>query len=557
MLVFLLYLSVSSDVSFEPGRDYVYPSEFNGWTNITDVEIPEGILKIGDSAFLGCTNLVTISFPNSLQHVDVSAFNGCSKLSSVTFIGDFTKLSYNAFFGCSSLVSVTFPKGFNSYQMGAIRGTSKLASINFEEGNQFYCVENGLLMDYDKTYVLFSTTDAVDVVLPSTVKVIYGYAFEYSKSIKSFNSGDNLEQINSAFYGCTCEIVFIGKNVKFIASGTFSKSNVASITIDLDNQYYSAYNNAIFNKNMSLLLFYPDNLLAVSYEIPPNMEEVAESVFQAAENLQEFIVPASNTFFEAVDGILYKGTCLYLAPPYKTNINIRDGTTSLGMCAFDGSIITSIDLPNTITHIGAGAFRLSKIAHMDCSHVTSFDVSVFHMASLVTIILNDNLKMIPNTMFRLSKLVSLTLPKNVEVIDSGAFSSIQSLTTIVFNEGLTTINNEAFSGCANLQDFTFPKSLLYIEFHAFYSCGSITKIVFPENVVYVGIQSFSSSNSLKVVNVTNCFTKIHETAFQYCRYQEELTYCQATDTFTPAVLLQRYTNIAKLLFLAYFLTNGD
>jgi len=60
--------------------------EFNYYSNITSISIPEGIEYIGNCAFLGCVNLNTITIPSSVTTIGATAFWNCSNLKSIKFM---------------------------------------------------------------------------------------------------------------------------------------------------------------------------------------------------------------------------------------------------------------------------------------------------------------------------------------------------------------------------------------------------------------------------------------------------------------------------------------
>ena len=77
---------------------------------LTNINFPEGLIKIDDAAFKNCTNLENItSFPNSLNEIGDSAFQFCSKLKSVNLHEGMT-IGGRAFNGCESLKELTIPK---------------------------------------------------------------------------------------------------------------------------------------------------------------------------------------------------------------------------------------------------------------------------------------------------------------------------------------------------------------------------------------------------------------------------------------------------------------
>lgn len=50
-----------------------------------DIEIPEGVEKIGKNAFQGCASLTSVKIPKSCGSIGEYAFEGCQNLKSVDF----------------------------------------------------------------------------------------------------------------------------------------------------------------------------------------------------------------------------------------------------------------------------------------------------------------------------------------------------------------------------------------------------------------------------------------------------------------------------------------
>ncbi len=73
----------------------------------------------------------------------------------------------------------------------------------------------------------------------------------------------------------------------------FWYSNLVEITVDDNNDYFSATGNALFNKNKTVLKGYCRGNTAYSYEIPSGVEVVAEGVFMDNSHLEMMIIPES------------------------------------------------------------------------------------------------------------------------------------------------------------------------------------------------------------------------------------------------------------------------
>lgn len=140
--------------------DEIGASAFEGCTALNEVELPKGLLSIGNNAFAGCTSLESVDFnanealtelptylfkdcaslssiviPKSVTRIGAYSFSGCSKLTSVTFTGSvvnnvkkyaLTTLGGYAFDRCTSLNAIEIPSSVNTIERGCFEGCSNL-----------------------------------------------------------------------------------------------------------------------------------------------------------------------------------------------------------------------------------------------------------------------------------------------------------------------------------------------------------------------------------------------------------------------------------------------
>ena len=101
-------------------------------TEVTSVNIPNGVTLIEPSAFDGCTNLSSITIPNSVTSIGSDAFMACKSLTSITIPDSVTSISDGAFYDCSSLSSVTIGNGVMSIGDLAFAFCTSLAHIYYK-----------------------------------------------------------------------------------------------------------------------------------------------------------------------------------------------------------------------------------------------------------------------------------------------------------------------------------------------------------------------------------------------------------------------------------------
>ena len=75
--------------------------------NLTAIDIPDGVTKIGDYAFNRFHSLKSIKIPNSVVIIGGSAFYNCGGLESVTIPERVNQILSSAFYGCPSLKNLT------------------------------------------------------------------------------------------------------------------------------------------------------------------------------------------------------------------------------------------------------------------------------------------------------------------------------------------------------------------------------------------------------------------------------------------------------------------
>ena len=70
------------------------------YSNISTVELHEGIDSIGAAAFRDCDNLKEIVLPKSLKHLDTTVFSTCRNLKKITILSCLTSIPDDSFTAC-------------------------------------------------------------------------------------------------------------------------------------------------------------------------------------------------------------------------------------------------------------------------------------------------------------------------------------------------------------------------------------------------------------------------------------------------------------------------
>lgn len=486
---------------------------FRNCTALKTVSIPESVTFLGNSCFNECTSLDSVKIPSNVNTIESYCFSGCSSLKSITVPNKVTELNNGIFNDCTSLANITLPDSIELIGTNVIKNTAYSNNVN-NWTNEFLYIDNYLFdVNVDSLhgkitlkngikaiagYAFASgnnkeafdeeakNTTVTEVVLPNTLKFIGYECFKSCTSINNMIIPDSVTYIDDcAFAGCSslknivipssvkvlgygvfsdCESllnVTINASVDSISSDTFTGcNNMESVNVNADNKSLSSENGVLFNKNKTILLYYPVNRDADSYTIPDSVEIISDNAFKGANNLK------SISMSDNVTDIYYGAfsNCKKLE-----NIRLSENITKLlGKTFSNCPQLKSIKIPDSVTDICFDLFR--------------DDIN------LTDIKLGDNIKYFHNSAFENTGYINdesnwedgvLYLGKYLLKADSSSIPEEYAV-----KDGTILIASDAFRNCIYLKSVTLPDSLKTVCFDAFYGCG-FDKITIPATVTVI------------------------------------------------------------------------
>ena len=249
----------------------------------------------------------------------------------------------------------------------------------------------------------------------------------------------------------------------------------------------------------------------VSYKIlNPNAEPetiVQEGITYYVMNGEAIAIDCASTVTSIVVPATINGyPVLELRRTFKGNSSLKEVTLSEGLKtisanAFEGSGITSISIPDTVTSVGSSAFS-------ECASLTSIKFS-----KSMSEIAND-------TFHSCSKLSAVSIPGNIKKIGSYSFFNCDALKEITISSGVTYIGDRAFDFCDSYTEIRIPGTVQTIGSGAF-CCSSLKTVILENGVKDIGTAFWSSG--ITTIELPESIEKIATYAFDKCRSLTKIT----------------------------------
>lgn len=220
---------------------------------------------------------------------------------------------------------------------------------------------------------------------------------------------------------------------------------------------------------------------------------------------------------EVINSVLTK---VYYSDIVDGIFTFPEGVTEIEDYVFEGyNELKEIEIPDTVTKIGIGAFyeckNLEKIKLS--KKINQLPPIIFEgCISLTNIEIPSNVTKIGYHAFRQCQFKNINLPKNLELIDTGAFESCTSLEKITIPPRVKEIGSYAFDHCSNLKKIELPDSITKIGRGSFYSCHSLENIRLPKSLVEINLFLFGNCKSLKEINMPENIAEIRIDSFKGC-----------------------------------------
>ncbi|MBQ8893500.1 MAG: leucine-rich repeat protein [Clostridia bacterium] len=464
------YLSAQDGVLFDYEKEslIIYPLGKAG-----EYTVPEGVKTIKSYAFDSISNLTALTLPETLEVLESHAINSCQQITSIYLPASVNTLYYDSLYNYN------------------------LTEVQVAEENETYCSIDGIVYDEAVTTAILCPNGKTGAVtIPEGVTTINDSVFYSRRNITEFRLPNSLTSIGNssfsstnltelilpeslvsigerAFFGTYLKTISLPKNVQTLATNALYITSLTDIFVDDSNPYFCDVDGVLFSKDQTILLQYPANRIEdTSYALPEGTVSIGNNAFIASD-FQELHLPASFTEFDPVT--FCQATCL------KT-ITVAENNPAF--CAVDG-VLFSKDQTTLLRfpYARSGAYTVPE-------GVTKIGTNAFcHCHYLEEVTLPCSLQTICEQAFFGSKLISLSIPGNVTLIEKDALVGIRKEVFIPKNAQLggntyassDTLTVYGYSG-SSAERYTEKTGLRFVDVEKLQPlAGAITN---PANKTY-------------------------------------------------------------------------
>lgn len=190
-------------VSLNHTTKIIEASTFQHCVNLTSIDIPNNITSIGKNAFDECTSLTSITLHEGIKHIEDFAFRNCKNLQLITLPNSVVSIGRGAFEGCTSLTSINIPSNVSSIGDCAFENCSNLSFMSVHTDNKTYdSRENCNAIIHTKSNRLIRGCN--NTKIPNSIQSIEHNAFSCCLKLRKIKIPKNVSKIEErTFLGCT------------------------------------------------------------------------------------------------------------------------------------------------------------------------------------------------------------------------------------------------------------------------------------------------------------------------------------------------------------------
>jgi len=393
----------------------------------------------------------------------------------------------------------------------------------------------------------YSGTDR-DLVVPATlggypVYWIGGSSIYYNNYVESITFSEGIRIIESAaILECrNLKSIHLPSTVNFTASnvpdfkcnvicGPYMCPSVETITVAEGNPNLVVVDNVLYNKEMTILRYYPAGDPREVFEVPEGVLSIGAGAFADCKNLKE--AKLSDTVLR-----VQMNAFQYCAQLEK--FHISNSCHFIDQFNFSGTALKSIHIPASVKTLLAGTFGIDSILEtitVDPGNPVYYvedgvlygrysegcNVDSCHMPG-------DWLVKYPAGRAE----TTFTVPEGIVGIEQHAFDCGANLQEIVLPDSLKTLYSAAFWGCSGLMKLELPQNLERIYNGVFEECISLVELVIPPSVNYLDYYLIPINHNLENLVFLGDMPEMYYETLQWL--DVDIYYPAGNTTFSDAI----------------------
>ena len=300
---------------------------------LTSFIIPNSVIAIGDEAFqqIRLPQHSSFTITKGLKYIGYHILGNYHGILDLIIEEGITEINLGNILDCAPAITLHLPSTLESIGEEGFGECDGTEHILLAEGNKHFCLENGVLYDYDKTTLLrCPITKRGELKIPEGVTTIGTYALRLSGYAEAIDAEpetkltvvlpQSLTTIKrGAFRHTWIESLYIPANVSEIEEGAFENAIHLTIKVSPDNKNFEVRNNLLINKKEKEIL----HGMSDNVEIPNDIKVIANHALG------------------------------HLEPK---SIVIPEGVTRIGIHNFNLNTIMYLRLPSTLQRITRSSF---------------------------------------------------------------------------------------------------------------------------------------------------------------------------------------------------------
>ena len=212
-----------------------------------------------------------------------------------------------------------------------------------------------------------------------------------------------------------------------------------------------------------------------------------------------------------------------------TSVVVEEGVETIGKNML-GLLpnLRQVSLPETLRHIGAGAFHTNpKLEYIDFpGSLESISNSAFQNSGLKEVALPENAWIGAYAFENCTALKKVKIDSTLDTDSNGSylFQGCTALTDVTLGENVKRIGQYMFAGCTSLKQITVPGNVKMLAGNAFDGCTGLTAVILANGVEHIGPSAFARCTALREFTFPASITELEEAIFNRCENLETLRF---------------------------------